>query len=102
MKKRNRFLIVLILVLILLLGIIIPKYIYTSHNEVPEGVWYAIIALVDNPIEKVIILGYDSVIEDSKEHTYHIKVKTIFGLTYADIYVTSNGSYIERRLSFLN
>lgn len=100
MKKSSKFLIVLLIVV--MMGIAIPQISYNSQYDVPEGVWYESEALVDNPIERIIVLGFKLVDEQSKEYSYHMEVKTIFGLTYADIYFTDTGSYIERKLPFLN
>jgi hypothetical protein len=95
-------LIVLSIVIVLVLGIVIPNASYNSQYDVPEGVWYESSALVSNPIERFIVLGFKLTEDHTKDISYHLEVKTIFGLTYADVYFTDNGSYIERRLSFLN
>lgn len=102
MRKKGKILILVTIIIVLFLGIAIPKFSYTSQYDVPEGVWYESDALVSNPIEQIIVLGFKLVDNNLKDVSYHLEVKTIFGLTYADIYITDNGNYIERRLSFMN
>lgn len=101
MRKKRKVLIVITIIVVIALGIIIPKFSYTSQYDVPEGIWYESSALVSNPIDQVFVLGFKLVDVESKDISYHLEVKTIFGFTYADIYFTDNGSYIERKLTFL-
>jgi hypothetical protein len=102
MKKRSKMLIILTIVIVLVLGIAIPNVLFNSQCDVPEGVWYESSALVSNPIEQFLVLGFKLTEDHAKDISYHLEVKTIFGLTYADVYFTDNGSFIERRLLFLN
>ncbi len=67
------------MIIIIVLGIAIPEVSYNSQYGIPEGIWYEVNILVDNPLEQIIVLGFKSVEDQSKDYSYHIEVKTIFG-----------------------
>lgn len=89
MKRKN--IIIGLLILVIVLGFIVPGYIYSDINSLPVDAQYPIKTTINETFERNLVVGYklmDEGIDDSGIVNYHIRAYTIFGLTWADIYST--------------
>lgn len=69
-------------------------------EELPMPMQSMVISLLENPIDRPFALGFQ--LTDMGSEGYRVKVITLFGLHYADIYINPDGkdAYIERHLLF--